>query len=68
MEKGWKEVFLTDLEYKAHIAREILEEAGIPVVILNQKDSMYKVFGYCLVMVPEEMEPHALDLIKDLKN
>jgi hypothetical protein len=67
MEKGWKELLLTDLEYQAHIAREILEEAGIPVVILNKKDSMYKVFGYCLVMVPEEWEQKALDLIKDLK-
>jgi len=59
---------LTDLEYRACMAREIPEEAGIPAVILNKKDSVYKVFGYCLVMVPEGLEQKALDLIKDLKN
>lgn len=68
MEKGWKEVLLTDLEYQAYMAREILSEAGIPAVILNKKDSVYKVIGYCAVFVPEESEQKALDLIKDLKN
>lgn len=68
MEKGWKEVFLTDLEYQAYMAREILIEAGIPAVILNKKDSAYKILGYCAVLVPEESEQEALDLIKDLKN
>ena len=68
MEKGWKEVLLTDLEYQAYMARDILSEAGITAVILNKKDSVYKVFGYCAVLVPEESEKIALDLIKDLKH
>jgi hypothetical protein len=68
MEKGWKEVLLTDLEYQAYMTRDILSEAGITAVILNKKDSVYKVFGYCAVLVPEESEKIALDLIKDLKH
>jgi hypothetical protein len=35
---------------------------------MNKKDSVYKVFGYCAVWVPEESEQKAIDLIKDLTN
>ena len=68
MEKGWKEVFLTDQEYKAIFARDILKGADIPVVILNQHDSTYGTFGEYLVMVPEESENAAVILLKELKN
>jgi hypothetical protein len=67
MEKGWKEVFLTDQEYKAIIARDILENNGIVVVVHNQQDSVYKTFGEFCVYVPEELENKSLDLLKDLK-
>ena len=39
MENGWKEVFLTALDYRAHIAKDLLEEAGIKAVVLDQKDA-----------------------------
>jgi hypothetical protein len=68
MEKGWKEVFLTNNEYQAHIARDVLSEAEIPVVVLNQQDSTYLTFGNIIVMVPESSESAALDLLKELKH
>ena len=45
MEKGWKDVFLTAHEYKATIAKDILENAGLKVVIMNQHDTAYQSFG-----------------------
>jgi hypothetical protein len=68
MEKGWKEVFLTVHEYQAYIARDLLREAGIPVVIMNRRDSPYQTFGEFAVVVPGETEETANDLLKELKN
>ncbi|MCL1822345.1 MAG: DUF2007 domain-containing protein [Prolixibacteraceae bacterium] len=67
MEKDWKEVFVTDQEYKAEIARDILENNGIVDVILNQKDSAFSSFGSIKVLVPEEYEEKAMELLKDLE-
>jgi len=68
MEKGWKEVFLTAQEYKAEMAKSILEENGIKVVLLDQKDTAYQNFGSISVYVEEHFEEKALELLKELKN
>ncbi len=68
MEKGWKEVLLTAQEYQAHIARDILEGAGIKTVVMDKQDSTYMTFGEYHVYVPEGDEQAALELLKDLKN
>lgn len=67
MEKGWKEVFHTAHEYKASMAKDILENAGITAVVLNQHDSAYQTFGEFVVYVKESEEPKALELLKELK-
>lgn len=67
MEKGWKDVFLTVHEYKATMAKDILENAGLKAVVLNQHDSAYKSFGDFVVYVEENDEQKALELLKDLK-
>jgi hypothetical protein len=67
MEKGWKDVFLTAHEYKATMAKDILENAGLKAVVLNQHDSAYKSFGDFVVYVEENDEQKALELLKDLK-
>ena len=67
MEKGWKDVFLTAHEYKATIAKDILENAGLKVVIMNQHDSAYQSFGDFMVYVEENDEQKALELLKELK-
>jgi hypothetical protein len=68
MEKGWKEVFLTAHEYKAAIARDILENEGIKSVVINQHDSAYQSFGDYIVYVDEQDEQKALELLKELKH
>lgn len=68
MEKGWKEVLVTFYEYKAEMAKSILEKNGIKGVILDQKDSTYLSFGQLAVYVEEHDEAKALELLKELKN
>jgi hypothetical protein len=68
MEEGWKEVFLTVQEYKANMAKDILDNAGIKTVIMNQHDSAYKSFGDIVVYVPEADESKAKELLKELKH
>ena len=68
MQEGWKEVFLTIHEYKATMAKDILENAGIKAVVLNQHDSAYKSFGDYVLYVEDDDESKALELLKELKH
>lgn len=68
MEKGWKEVFMTVIEYKAEMAKDILENAGIKVVLINQHDSAYQNFGEFNLYVAKENVEKAIELLKELKN
>ena len=68
MEKGWKELFLTRDEVRATMARDILINAEVDAVILNQRDSAYQTFGDFVVYVQETSFDKALELIKELKN
>lgn len=68
MEEGWEEAFLTAQEYKANMARDILENAGIKAVIMNQHDSAYQSFGDFIVFVPKEDLNQAIQLLKALKH
>jgi hypothetical protein len=67
MEKGWKEVYLTAHEYKANMARDILENEGIKVVVMNQHDTAYQAFGDFVIYVSEEDEMRSVELLKELK-
>jgi hypothetical protein len=67
MEKDWKQVFLTGEEYKAEIAREVLENHGIKAVVINQKDSSYLAFGDVEVYVNETDEQQALEILSEMK-
>jgi len=67
MEKGWKEIFMTIHEYRAEMAKEILENEGISVVLINQKDTAYKAFGEIYVYVKEENAEQADKILKNLK-
>lgn len=68
MEKGWKDVYITAHEYKATIAKDILENAGLKVVVMNQHDSAYQSFGDFVVYVENSQEIKALELLKELKH
>ena len=51
---NWVSVFETTETFVAERMKEVLIEAGIPAVVLNQLDSSYKVFGEINVMVNKE--------------
>lgn len=68
MEIGWVEVYITTHEYKASIAKELLENEGINSVVLNQRDSAYQVFGEFIIYVVEKDAETAALLLKNLKN
>lgn len=68
MEKGWKSIFLTVQDFKAQMAKDLLEENGIDALIMNHKDSTFTTFGDIEVFVREEDEEKALDIIKNLKS
>lgn len=68
MEEGWKTVFLTGEEYKANMAKDLLENEGIKAILMNQRDTAYKSFGNIEVYVQEADEQKALEILKELKN
>lgn len=68
MEKGWKEVYITAHEYKASIAKELLENEGIKSVVINQHDSAYQTFGEISIYVAEKDAEKATLLLKNLKH
>lgn len=67
MEKGWKEIYATSVEYKAEMAKDLLEQSNIKAVILNQHDSAYQVFGEFRLFVSEENLDQANEVLKSLK-
>jgi len=63
----WVKIFSTQEVYLAEIAKSVLEEADIAVVILNKQDSAYLVFGEAEVYVSKDDALKASNLIKELK-
>jgi len=62
---NWVSVFETTESFVAERMKEVLIEAGIPAVVLNQLDSSYKTFGGINVMVHEENRQKAETVIKE---
>lgn len=60
---NWVSVFTTTELFVAERMKEVLTESGIPAVILNQKDSSYMTFGDINVMVNEEDQEQAEQVI-----
>ncbi|MFZ5429695.1 MAG: DUF2007 domain-containing protein [Bacteroidota bacterium] len=67
MDQDWTEVFRTSHEYRAVLARDILENHGLKVVIMNQQGRSYLTFGTIAVMVPESDKDQAINLLSDFK-
>jgi hypothetical protein len=65
MESNWDVVFTTNKLYQAEIARNILEENKIEVVVLNKQDSFYLIGDIEVLVKPEDMVRANL-LLKDL--
>jgi len=52
MEESWVKAFQSGQMIQAELARETLDQNGIPAVIVNKQDSSYPIFGMCEVHVP----------------
>ena len=50
----WEVIISTTLLYKAEIIKGLLEDEGIPCVIVNKQDSSYLAFGEIELFVPRE--------------
>lgn len=68
MEKGWVEIYMTAHEYKATMAKDMLENAGIKAVVLYQRDSAFQSFGEFSVHVAESDKVKAIKILKELKH
>lgn len=67
MEKGWRVVYFTDQEYRAIIAKELLEDNQIDAVIINRKDSSYTSFGEVELYVADEKFEEAEKILQSFK-
>lgn len=67
MEDGWIEVFITESQYKAEMAKDKLESNGIKVVVLDQHDTATQSFGEFRIFVAAEDAVKSVELLKILK-
>ena len=63
----WVKIFDSELLYKIEIAKGVLEEHGIPCVVLNKQDSSYVIFGMIELYVNTHYAVKAINLIKEIK-
>lgn len=61
---GWTVVYSDGFPPAVELRRVILEEHGIPAVVLNKRDSSY-LFGFVELLVQEEDVEKAEALLKD---
>ena len=64
-EPKWVSVYDSYEEYSIHIKKLALEDAGIPVMIFDQRDSSYNAFGYIYLHVPVEFKERALQVLEE---
>lgn len=64
MEQGWKKIKVYTNAIEAEIVKQMLEESGIPAIVLNKQDSSYLVFGKIELYVNQQDEQQALVLIE----
>lgn len=64
MEQGWKKIKVYTNAIEAEIVKQMLEESGIPAIVLNKQDSSYLVFGKIELYVNQQDQQQALVLIE----
>lgn len=64
MEQGWVKIRTYNRAIEAEIVRQMLEENGVPAVLLNKQDSSV-FFGKIELYVREEMQLEAIAMSAD---
>jgi hypothetical protein len=62
---NWIKVFEDQNHIRAEIVKAVLEENGIPAVVMNKKETVYNVFGAYEVMVGRADGMAAMQLIQN---
>lgn len=62
--ENWTRVFEDMNQIRAEIVKGVLEDTGIPAVVLNKKETVYQLNGTYQVLVPNNQAIHALQLIQ----
>ncbi len=65
MSHNWTGVYTTSHRYLAEMVNQMFSDNGIESVVLDKKDSAYPTIGYIEVMVKEEDQAAAKDLLKE---
>lgn len=64
----WEAVYSSPVLYKVEILRALLEEEGIPSVIMNKKDSAYLSFGEIELYVNRDEILPAMQVVEKFKS
>jgi hypothetical protein len=62
--ENWIRVFEDQNQIRAEIVKGVLEEKGVPAVVLNKKETVYQLNGTYQVLVPGDQAILALQLIQ----
>lgn len=62
--ENWIKVFEDQNQIRAEIVKGILEDRGISALVMNKKESVYKIYGTYEVLVPKEKVLDAMQLIQ----
>ena len=65
MEKNWVKIYTTHQVYQAEILKKVLADNNIGSIVINKRDSSYKVFGEIEVYVRRENILKAKKLAKE---
>lgn len=63
--ESWIKVFEDKNQIRAEIVKGVLEQNGIPAVVMNKKETVYHVFGTYEVLVPNDQVLGAMNLIQN---
>ena len=64
-EPKWTTVFQSTDEFMVNIHKLKFEDAEIPVIKFDQRDSSYNTFGYLYLQVPTELAEKAEQIISN---
>ena len=62
--ENWIRVFEDQNQIRAEIVKGVLEERGVPAIVLNKKETVYQLNGTFQVLVPNDQVISALQLIQ----
>lgn len=63
--ENWIKIFETEAQVRAEIVKGVLEEHGIHAVVLNKKETVYRIFGTYHVLVQRDDSISASTIVQN---